>query len=764
MKHALRKYLSPCGSALFMVVSTVAALTVLVTAMYMSVLSSRQVQYATFDQEQAYVTSASVGDMVYSYVADNMAKSPAFITSMQGLKQGESLSTKGNGFAAFGGTNEDDERLGAVDASITYIYDIGQQSVYDLAITVENNGVYETTHTFIKIDPGEPGKMRRINNFFTSTGYLPTDIWINKVLTDSTVYFDNEFVNLSKNSKGSSSDAPYDYNIVALGSVNMQVGYSRKADHPLVWTIGSDFKLSADNVQLDLSGQSDTSPDANVTNTKHGVLIVGRDMYLYGNDRAVADNTDIYVLGNLYLNCTKLRLPNSGRIFVKGKVYKNNTILESITNNNLFANGGVCDRSGSRLSEYDNICGAWGTEDIQVTADYLSKTLTPSTWPSWEVKPSVDNIISMHFYSTNNNTVYIDRDGTLDDWVNASTSNANKHVIVIDTGDDIGNVRTLKLTSNIKGTNMFSWNPFNDDAMVVLTVGKGSLVLNLGSEEAGDQVVYQDSLKTFFGNIAWFTACGGRVNDDGTIDTSTLNAGTGASNNFAGTIRSKGFIITESDITTKCSYVKETTSVTINGKTETRGHYTCTTHGGWYDFDDTDKQTCQEIDDYVNDTTGTKKSLCIGRINQSGFDDFYKTSDGQKALASLKSFYNNYGEYRSKDYNNFIYPNVNIFIASISQNAEINLGKTTKYDNYDSCIFFGYIYAPYMTFYIDGNGGSNDSARQVGGLVVSDIVLSMDTNFVFCQPDVSIPGMAGNNWSSLGSMADKSWRLSYGLT
>ena len=136
MKHALRKYLSPCGSALFMVVSTMAALTVLVTAMYMSVLSSRQVQYATFDQEQAYVTSASVGDMVYSYVAENMAKSPAFITSMQGLKQGESLSTKGNGFAAFGGTNEDDERLGAVDASITYIYDIGQQSVYDLAITV----------------------------------------------------------------------------------------------------------------------------------------------------------------------------------------------------------------------------------------------------------------------------------------------------------------------------------------------------------------------------------------------------------------------------------------------------------------------------------------------------------------------------------------------------------------------------------------------------------------------------------------------------
>lgn len=99
-----------------------------------------------------------------------------------GSEAGRIFIYKGERLCCFGGTNEDDERLGAVDASITYIYDIGQQSVYDLAITVENNGVYETTHTFIKIDPGEPGKMRRINNFFTSTGYLPTDIWIKRYL------------------------------------------------------------------------------------------------------------------------------------------------------------------------------------------------------------------------------------------------------------------------------------------------------------------------------------------------------------------------------------------------------------------------------------------------------------------------------------------------------------------------------------------------------------------------------------------------------
>ena len=86
MKHALRKYISPCGSALFMVVSTMAALIVLVTAMYMSVLSSRQVQFATFDQEQAYVTSSSIGDMVYTYICENTSSSLA--TAVSKLNKG----------------------------------------------------------------------------------------------------------------------------------------------------------------------------------------------------------------------------------------------------------------------------------------------------------------------------------------------------------------------------------------------------------------------------------------------------------------------------------------------------------------------------------------------------------------------------------------------------------------------------------------------------------------------------------------------------
>ena len=105
MKHALRKYLAPCGSALFMVVSTMAALVVLVTAMYMSVVSSGKVQYATFNQEQAYISSTSIGDIIASAIPKNKALNAKLST----LKVGEKYSTDGNGFAAFGGTNEESD-------------------------------------------------------------------------------------------------------------------------------------------------------------------------------------------------------------------------------------------------------------------------------------------------------------------------------------------------------------------------------------------------------------------------------------------------------------------------------------------------------------------------------------------------------------------------------------------------------------------------------------------------------------------------------
>ena len=776
-----------------MVVSTMAALIVLVTAMYMSVLSSRQVQYATFDQEQAYVTSTSIGDMVYSYIAENMATNDSFVKSVQSLSQGESISTNGNGFAAFGGTNNDDARLGAVDVTITYLYDIDKQSLYDLSVTAEINGVYETTHTFLKIEPGAPSKMRRINNFFTSTGYIPSDIWARRITTDSTVYFDNEFVNFTKSFPGQADQDSFTYNVVAMGTLNVS-GDARMgtSSTPLLWTIGTDFTNTSQKFFMNMSGKEDESDknsavQSDIRTTNHGVMIVGRDMHIdNGMDNRVPQYTDVYILGDLYLESGKLIASSGGgRIYVKGKLIKsNNASFDHCSSTNLIVNGGVCDTDGNRLPQYDSICGKWGTEDIQKVADFLTEKLSPSTWPAWEVKPAKDDKFDLHFNGDNNNTAYIKEDCTVGKWYKPTTGNQGQITIVIDTGKE-GNVRTIKLTPNMADGNAFSWNPDGHFSNVnVITVGSGSLVINLGDE--GEEVTYVDCYKTFFGHLAWYTALGGRIsyNDHG------LNFSYGVSSNSASTIRNNKLILTADDILAqaknnssyKCNYEKVTSTVTVNGKDQEVEHYTCTVHGGWFDIDNDENKTCQEIEDYnaidANDIElRAKKSLCIGRVNHGdakitgGFVDFYKSNpEAEKSIATFCD------KYTVNHYNvdDLKYPNVNIFIACITQNAQINMGmvdiivkdnngveKKLYSQDMSDCSYFGYVYAPYMTYYMNGTGSGT---RAVGGLVVSDIVLAMNAEFLFCQPDVSISGMAGNSWSSLQSFADKSWRLSYGTT
>ena len=106
MSQTFRKYINNRGSALFMVLSTMSALFLLVTAMYFSVVSSRSVQYAVFNQEQAYQSSISVSDALVAALRSGNAKdlSNAILALAEpatGSKTGGVLSTNGNGFAEF---------------------------------------------------------------------------------------------------------------------------------------------------------------------------------------------------------------------------------------------------------------------------------------------------------------------------------------------------------------------------------------------------------------------------------------------------------------------------------------------------------------------------------------------------------------------------------------------------------------------------------------------------------------------------------------
>ncbi len=148
--HTLRKYLSSRGSALFMVLSTMTALMIAAMAMYFSVISSRQVQYAVFNEEQSYQSSVSVADAVIAGL--NNSKLKDLSSEILKLTVGASMSTNGNGFESFTGSGKQDTPdLGAYDLGVTRLADEGGYQIYDFAVTSSVNGVQDTTHTMVRM-------------------------------------------------------------------------------------------------------------------------------------------------------------------------------------------------------------------------------------------------------------------------------------------------------------------------------------------------------------------------------------------------------------------------------------------------------------------------------------------------------------------------------------------------------------------------------------------------------------------------------------
>ena len=241
MKHTLRKYLSSRGSALFMVLSTMTALLIVVMAMYFSVVSSRSVQYAVFNQEQSYQSSISVADAVIAGLNDG--KLDKLSGEFFKLKVGETKSTEGNNFASLvgTGTKEDDVNIGAYDVTVTRLNDEGEFYVYDFTVTAMVNGVTETTHTLVRLSAGTPvpppaGKT------FTATGYLPNENWLGRGYYYDEVHIDSEYCILGLGYGVNESVSPQIFGdftaagSVEINSLNQNDSYDPKASgKPRQW-------------------------------------------------------------------------------------------------------------------------------------------------------------------------------------------------------------------------------------------------------------------------------------------------------------------------------------------------------------------------------------------------------------------------------------------------------------------------------------------------------------------------------------------------
>lgn len=743
MKHALRKYLSPCGSALFMVVSTMAALTVLVTAMYMSVLSSRQVQYATFDQEQAYVTSTSVADIFTAYISDSKNASTTIMKKISTMKAGQTITTNGNDFAAFGGTKED-SAIGAYTVDIKRLNNETisgvDWNVYDVAVTVQKNGIAETTHSLVRSKNGEPTQMEPIDRFFTSTGYLPNDVWISSVTTDSTLYCDNEYTIFSKDKYASGDgDVNINMDIVCAGAALFNDKTTIKpVSKPMTWIFGNNVTF----------GQGCTISDFNLgTSSENGKIIVGGDMTLEGNNagKTFPANVDVYVMGNLYLGKNVYAFFN-GNLYVKGDIIAESDKSHSFIS--VYVNGTMKQRSGDDIKGTLNNKGTCPDNVMTDAENIMNSRIGGSVFPKWQAETAGLPIENIYFNTDDTNQGasakyihYIDHDctiGNVKDIYGGSGDSVNL-TIVIDTGDDPQGVRTLSVMPNCDDVGVddtFMWypeaSPSGGKTITILTVGQGTLVIDVP-----DGVTYQASDQEFFGHIAWFMIAGGSIKETAK-GAPYFSRNTSLSPGLQSQIHNSSFILQEDDGT--CSYRK-----VGSGKDS---YYVCDSHGGSYE--EHNVKTVEE---------GKKDTLCVGRILKDKIDAYYVSHASVKS--NIVDYYSNYfGEFRngSSGYSlGSYYPNVNIFVISVLENADIQFGcKKSDNSSIMENVYCGYVYAPYMTYVSIGSGGG---LKNVGGLIVSDIALSGAYEYIFAQPERTITQISGEDMEALQPSGSRTWRV-----
>ncbi|MCI5668181.1 MAG: hypothetical protein MR291_05385 [Oscillospiraceae bacterium] len=755
MKHALRKYIAPCGSALFMVVSTMAALVVLVTAMYMSVVSSGKVQYATFNQEQAYVSSTSIADIVKYGLANHKLKDLESKLLGSDFKEGDSISTNGNDFASLieGGSKEDTE-LGGYTVDITRLKDevVNKKTnkVFDIAVTVSDGGVVETTHTYVRVPEGSDPEPNNIDRFFTATGYVPNDVVAAGGTFTAKMYFDAEYTMFTKPKGFNSQALTVDTDMVAAGSVVFDHSNANpvQLSEPGEWYIGNNCYLKSQPDKFDLGGQNGQNSKA--SDNEHGLLVIGGDLEMSRTGQfqiggSSTEYTDVYVLGDLYLGSCKFY----GNVYVAGDLILNNNNWNETDQNGLgkfyidgevkVAAGVVPHMNGKNYQNHTQPGeegiqaviaevkknGTW--KSIQETddrytysadeiGDMLDAAIGGSIYPNWRIKtdnfltePNGDfKVVDIHFdlgWESPSYVYTIDNDCVIGG-IYSTGNTINAATIIIDTGDK-GDVRNIRLSSNCADGYSFSWCPetVEDGRLVnVLTVGEGTLLVDVP-----DGVRYQATNQEFFGSMGWFFLLGGKLLNKNGADYFDRADGFNLNNPDTDIIRPYGLIHTPG--CGSCTYVEDTND---DGDTVWK---------------------CTNEDHYQTYSSKPSECMCSGYIDK----------DRVRSYASTKGIDLTYnGEEQM--------PDVDIYVISCSESADIQFGGDDVMNN----LYFGYVYAPFMNYIDKGSGGG---AKTIGGLIVSDYVISGYYRYTYCLPTVPTNKMLEEfGGDPLRPISSREWR------
>lgn len=776
MKHTLRKFISCRGSALIMVLGTMFALLVAVMAMYFSVVSSRSVQYAVFNQEQSYQSALSLQNAMIGGFSDGTMRSVLEHITKDTFKEGDVYAT------TVGGTEADEVNgVGHYEVAITRVKDdvVNGNKVltFDVATTVEVNGILETTHIFYHVYPQIDETTTGNSQIFAATGYVPNGVNVTSGHYGTTSSFDNEIVNVGNANTFNTAEYKLSGNFYCGGSLAFYKGNNAKSemkkaidvvvrDTAYFYNIGSTLYLAPDNYK---NSQNQI---------EKGNLYVGKDLYIYSGFKVNADN--LYILGDVYVYGGEIQFENNSKLHVDGKIFlydgaKINGQDKVEVNKGVF----VCGSDGSITQDTSYSYANWDNDSANAAVAYIKSTTDTCSFKEWELPKDLkyDTHKKDIIFNAKNNEYTVEipfveheskkcytKIGDIKNTANPDNGVLNNFTIYIDTGDDPYNIHYIKLTKNCKvgdpvnartddatekaGYNGFTWFPKGVDTLAgdqdyehknmhIIVKGRGSVVVD------AEDVIYIPSPQEMFLHESW-----AYLLNNGAIETKD-----GSGNVIQTKFKTKG------NHNTARNYI----------------HVDCSDGDGCnYQVDDLTTEKCSKCNSYLKKITCAQHNYeWVGCTNAS-------CDEGQKApdKNALGKYYglcenridrtkvDNSGVNLPKDASgNVYYPNNNIFLVSNKESAEIYIsdyawvedpttGEGATQAIPDSS-FFGFIYAPYMT-YNGISSAQNEVFRFCGGMVVSDYNFADDGWYLSCYPDL-MPEQLGAT-KDLPSV-DKQWKV-----
>lgn len=806
MAHSLRKYLSNRGSALFMVLSTMTALMIACMAMYFSVVSSRTTQFATFFREQSYQSALSLNDMVLAGLMDGTLASgdTDLLSELSDLKEGQTITTGANGFKSFDSTlsGSDIEQMGAYTMDITRLPNEmvnGRDNMtFDVATTTLNNGVADTVHTYIHVELADE-EIPNGDNIFAATGYVPNDTYLDAGYYMTDVFFDTEFTYLSL----FSSNCRFAGDLRTGGSMQIKGAFMQLTDgtsigatdaiygryNPVTWAIRGDLDIDWTGCMPFKSG-SKVYIGGNVDLNGGGFEVDGSgtiDVYILGDlkvpDSGIkTDKVNLYVQGNIIGNqigtpaslhtCKDTTFAhttwNSSDVMAIKRELNRETYSKTyrkwIINDGDPAKG-LSDKSNDYVEDLDVSRGKAKEFTIELND---SKT----TCDGVPALTSVYTIAYPGSTSDDGHANFVGKAGIIKGVKGTTKGNLVPLTVVIDTGNNENNVMTLRVSGYLKddgitpdpGGRVFKWFPTCSTTCQVIVKGKGILVIDIP-----EGVIYQDCDRQKFMHYTWFKLLGG------TEGTKTVNVNASTTPNGYG-----GYT---DDWKDKDAYFYDGTAIAVNSSPTAVSfiHTNCGSgnpncHCSYSTVDAKDKDghdiKCSKHADQCK-----QRVICSVHGNTSvadycpKCDDFTKKKVEKLTAGSFaegvcdnrldKEVVDAYCASHGISLPDGIYPKCDIFLVSSDESSEIRLSNDMAGGAIMHNGFYGFIYAPYMSFKAEGSSGSG-GLRLCGGLVVSDYAINDHLSMANLYPTKMPNDLMGESSDVMTGLTEKSWKISLG--